>query len=49
MKDIVEVLSLIILILFIVFTGKWCDNPDKGIKGNLIEMWDGSTPQEVKP
>jgi hypothetical protein len=41
MKDLLETISLIVLILFIVLMCKWCDNSSVGIYGNARSMWIG--------
>jgi hypothetical protein len=33
MKDLFELIALIVLILMMVVLVKWCDAPDKGLRG----------------
>lgn len=41
MKDLFELISIILFIACIVVCVKWCDKPDKGLKSAITSTWNG--------
>lgn len=41
MKDLFEVITLIIIISVIVVSCNQCAEPEKGFKKNICELWEG--------